>query len=296
MKTKKIITAILLGCTIGLGFYIYNLLTYKYINIEFGEMRPIHEKVNIFYKGIKIGYVRKFEIAHHGQSTIAKSVITHKTLMLPVNTIAKLKKEKKHKKEYDFIELTYPENPSHILLSNGSYISGKSTVDVDTYMANQDADDIEKIKQNLLQSTEELETVLSSLSELFVTLDDIAKENKKNISVSTRNLSETTKNINQLTSKVNKSLNQQQLDNSVSNINSTLENLSKTTLTVDQVTQSLNTTVSNVGETTIPQVQSTLYRTECLVANVNEITCGIKETLKKRFGGLRILFGQVIQK
>ena len=98
MKTKKFITAILLGCTIGLGFYIYNLLTYKYINIEFGEMRPIHENVNIFYKGIKIGHVRKFEIAHHGQSTIAKSVITHKTLMLPVNTIAKFKKEKKHKK------------------------------------------------------------------------------------------------------------------------------------------------------------------------------------------------------
>ena len=41
-----------------------------------------------------------------------------------------------------------------------------------------------------------------------------------------------------------------------------------------------------------------LYSTYTIskVANINEITCGIKETLKKRFGGLRLLFGQVIPK
>lgn len=289
MTTKKFITIVLLCGTIWLGFHIYNLLTYKYINIEFGEMRPLHEKVNIYYKGIKIGHVRRFVIAHHGQSTIARSVITHKTLMLPINTTAKLKKEKKHKKEYDFIELVYPQNPSNILLTNGAYINGKATVDVDTYMANQDIDDIEKIKENLTKSTEELETVLNSLGELFITLDNIAKENQKNIEISTQNLSETTKNINQLTSKFDKALKQEEL-------NTSIQNLSTTTKNVNTLTQQLNSTTSNIGDTTIPQVQSTLYRTECLVANINEITCGIKETLKKRFGGLRLLFGQVIPK
>lgn len=289
MTHKTIISTLLLAGTFLLGFHIYNLLTYKYINIEFDEMRPIHEKVNIFYKGIKIGHVRKFKIAHHGQSTIAHSVITNKTLMLPINTTAKLKKEKKHKKEYDFIELNYPQTPSHILLSNGAYINGKATVDVDTYMANQDIDDIEKIKQNLIQSTEELENILNSLGELFITLNNIANENQKNISLSTKNLSESTKNINKLTSKFDKALKQETLNQSI-------ENLSSTTQTVNQITQNLNTTTANLGSTTIPQVQSTLYRTECLVANVNEITCGVKETLKKRFGGLRLLFGQVLPK
>lgn len=296
MQNHRLLNIILFVVVISLVVNVVRLFTYKYVNIEFPEMRPLHEKVYIFYKGIKVGHVREFKIAHHHQSTIAKSVLTYGGLMLPVNITAKLKKEKKHKKEYDFIELIYPEKPSNVLISNGAYIDGKTTVDVDTYMANQDADDLDIIKRNLTQSSEELQTVLSSLGELFVILQDVVKENQKNISISTYNLSQTTENLNKLSEKIDNAIQQDELDKSMSNVTTSLENISKTTETLDKLSSDINTTAGGLNSSTMPQVNSTLYRTECLVATLNDITCGVKQTLQKRFGGLRLIFGQVIQK
>ena len=293
---KKNLHWILVIGLIFLLFHLYNLLTYRYINIEFCDLRPTHEKIYIFYKGLKVGHVRKLDFAEHHQTTIAKSVLTYKGLKLPDNTTAKLKKEKKHKKEYDFIELIYPQKPSNVLISNGAYINGETTVDVDTYMANQSADDLDLIKQNLTKSSQELEVVLSSLGELFSTLQEIAVASQNNIVDSTKNLSETARNISSLTAKINETIKQEQLNSSVSNIDLSIKNLSETTSSLHSMTGNLATTTETVTTATIPQLNSTLYRTECMIANLNEITCGIKQTLRKKFGGLRLFFGQVIQK
>lgn len=276
------------------GLHIFNLLNYKYISIQFYELRPIHERINVFYKGIKVGYVRKMDLCHECNSTMAKTVLTYKGLKLPANMEAKLKKEKKKNKEFDFIELIYPKKPLDVLLGNGFVIKGTTTVDLETFMANQDPDDLETIRKNLAQSSEELQNTLSALSELFVLLQDVVKENQKNISNSTYNLSQTTKNFSRLSEKFDTAVKQQQLNNSVSNIDTSIANLAETTKTLQTVTGNFNNTSTSLNNTTMPQIQSTLYRTECLVANVNEITCGVKETLKKRFGGLRLIFGKVI--
>ena len=296
MRNLSTTNIILITLICGVVWYLFNIFTYKYINIEFSEMRPLHEKVFIFYKGIKVGHVRHFKIADHHQTTIARSVLTYKNLMLPINTTAKLKKEKKHKKEYDFIELIYPEKPSNILISNGAYIDGKATVDVDTYFANQDADDLEIIKRNLTQSSEELQVVLSSLGGLFATLEETVKGSQQNITKSTYNLAQTTRNINNLSEKFNSALKQDQLNKSVSDVTNSLKNLSETTSSFQQFGNDIVATTGGLNSSTMPQLNSTLYRTECLIANVNDITCGVKQTLQKRFGGFRLLFGQVIQK
>lgn len=284
----------LLVVVILLGWHLVNLLQYKYITIQFKELRPIHEKINVFFKGIRVGYVRKMELCHDCKSTMVKVVLTYKGIMLPENTTAKLKKEKKKDKEYDFIELYYPEKPMEVLLSNGSVIKGETTIDIDTFMANQNPDDLESIRQNLAQSSEDLENTLSALGDLFILLQDVVKENQKNLSTSTYNLSQTTGNIRQLTSKFDNAIQQESLNNSMSNLDTSLANISDTTKTLQTLSGNFNNTSTNLNSTTMPQLQSTLYRTECLVANVNEITCGVKETLKKRFGGLRLIFGKVI--
>ena len=83
-----------------------------------------------------------------------------------------------------------------------------------------------------------------------------------------------------ISNKINKSLNEKELNNSVSSFN--------------DVAQNIDSMTTDMSKTTLPQVNNTLYQTECLLASVNEITCGIKATLKKRFSGLRFLFGKVI--
>ena len=45
---------------------------------------------------------------------------------------------------------------------------------------------------------------------------------------------------------------------------------------------------------TMPNVGLSLKNFQGITSNLNSITCGIKQTLKKPFGGLRLLFGKVI--
>jgi len=46
----------------------------------------------------------------------------------------------------------------------------------------------------------------------------------------------------------------------------------------------------------LPSVTSSIENTGCIIKNLNEITCGISSTLKKRGGGLRLIFGKTIDK
>ena len=46
----------------------------------------------------------------------------------------------------------------------------------------------------------------------------------------------------------------------------------------------------------MPNIETGVNDTGYIIKNLNEITCGIKNTLKKRFGGIRLLFGRTIGK
>ena len=63
---------------------------------------------------------------------------------------------------------------------------------------------------------------------------------------------------------------------------------------VQTLTSSLNGTTQSIN-TAMPRIDTTLYETQSLVSNANAITCGIRQTLSKRFGGLRILFGKTVK-
>ena len=44
----------------------------------------------------------------------------------------------------------------------------------------------------------------------------------------------------------------------------------------------------------MPNVTSSINQTGTLINNINEIACGVSSTLKKSFGGLRLIFGKTI--
>ena len=276
---KKLFYIFALITLAGLGFYIYKLTTYTYVTAKFKELRPIHEKLPVYYKGLVVGKAREQRHSEDYNHTLIHLVLYPKNLLLPDNTTVILKKEKHHDKERDFLELVYPKEPSSTMIADGAVLEGKATVDVDTFMANQNPDDLEAIKQNLAQSSENLNVALEGLAMVFESVNEILKENQKNLYTTTGNLSKATRNLDNVTQKIDKSMQQKRLDNTISNLETLSANLNGTTTSVNGV---------------IPHVDATMCQVQGLATNANAISCGVRKTLRKRFGGLRLLFGKVI--
>ena len=276
---KKLFYIFALIALAGLGFYIYKLTTYTYVTAKFKELRPIHEKLPVYYKGLVVGKAREQRHSDDYNHTLIHLVLYPKNLLLPDNTTVMLKKEKHHDKERDFLELVYPKEPSTTMIADGAVLEGKATVDVDTFMANQNPDDLESIKQNLAQSSENLNVALEGLAMVFESVNEILKENQKNLYTTTGNLSKATRNLDNVTQKIDKSVQQKRLDNTISNLETLSANLNGTTTSVNGV---------------IPHVDATMCQVQGLATNANAISCGVRKTLRKRFGGLRLLFGKVL--
>ena len=276
---KKLFYIFALITLAGLGFYIYKLTTYTYVTAKFKELRPIHEKLPVYYKGLVVGKAREQRHSEDYNHTLIHLVLYPKNLLLPDNTTVMLKKEKHHDKEHDFLELVYPKEPSTTMIADGAVLEGKATVDVDTFMANQNPDDLEAIKQNLAQSSENLNVALEGLAMVFESVNEILKENQKNLYTTTGNLSKATRNLDNMTQKIDKSVQQKRLDNTISNLETLSANLNGTTTSVNGV---------------IPHIDATMCQVQGLATNANAISCGVRKTLRKRFGGLRLLFGKVI--
>ncbi len=78
-----------------------------------------------------------------------------------------------------------------------------------------------------------------------------------------------------------------------------MQNLEETTENVRTSTTDLQETVRKINEFTngnLPNIETGVNDTSYIIRNLNQITCGVKNTLKKRFGGLRLLFGRTIGK
>ena len=252
--------------------FIYKYLSFTYITAKFTHLRPIHTSLKVYYKGLVIGKAKESKHSDNFHHTLMKIILYPKNLHLPSNTTIALKKEKINNKQIDFLELIYPKEPKNTLLSNGSIIEGYATVDTETYLANQHPDDIETIKQNLIESSQNLNYALQGLGQIFETLDDILKENQNNIY-------KTTKNIENMTYKTNNAIKQKQLENMLSNVENSTIGISKT--------------IDNLNNT-FPNVDNSLIQTKETICNLNKITCGIRKTLSKNFGLMRLFFGRPI--
>lgn len=283
---KKYIILALLAALAAFAFHLYKLTTDTHITVRFKDLRPIHHSLQVYYKGIVIGRTTGLKHSDDFLYTNVRVVLYPKKLMLPINTEVLLKKEKRNDKEHDFVEFIYPKKPSNIKISDGTVLEGKATVDLETFLRNQNPDDIEDIKENLYMASENLNNTLEQLSTLFVMMQDILADNENSIKQLSSNLARTSGNVNQITLKVNRSIKQQTLD-------STFENIGTSTANISAVTGGLSGTTNSVNEA-MPRVDSALYQAQGILCNVNAITCGIRQTLAKPFGGLRILFGKSI--
>lgn len=257
---------------IGLCWVIYKEITYTKIYVKFADLRPFNNRIPVYYKGIVIGEARGKKHSDDYKYTIVKLVLYPKKLMLPSNTEVFLKKRIQGVKISDFIELVYPKNPTNTMICSGCMIRGTSTVDIDEFMKNNRLTELEEVKENLLATTNNLNQATKNINILLINVNGMLKQNQ-------RNIENTTSNISNLTTKINESMNQTDLDNTVSNIEKITDNLNKTTENINSI---------------VPEINSTIQNTQNITANTSAITCGVRQTLRKPFGGLRLIFGKTI--
>ncbi len=281
-KTVLIYLTIVLIILCSLAFY--SSFNSQVINIRFDELRPLKHDVGVFYKGIKVGRIVSIKHSDNLSHTIVKVAIRPKDIALPSNIKAELRVEKSKKHEYDYIELIQPSKPTG-KLCKGCFIKGESLVDFNSYFSNQNKESLDGIKNNLYESTENLNTTIKSLNKLINNIDTTLVQNQKNIT-------DITDNIKDMTAKVNNALSSEVLDNSINDIQETLDNIKKATDELSNSANDVSVTTNKIGNS----LPNTIEQTENIIRNVDEITCGVATTLKKPFGGLRIIFGKTITK
>ena len=270
---KKIILIFTTILIFLLGYFIFRQFICMHLFAKFKELRPLHSNIPVYYKGIVIGKTTGKKHSSDGEHTLIKMILYPNKLMLPINTKVFLKKEKKNNKEKDFLEFVYPKDPSNELISNFDILEGYVSSDMDIFLAGQNPESIESIKENLINTTKNLSDATETLSEILDTINSTLSSSKNNIV-------NTTKNIENMTEKFDASINQEKLDSTISSIETSSQNISNI--------------LNDTNEFLMPTINSTTNNIDGITENISAITCGIRKTLRKKCGMIRLIFGQVI--
>ena len=272
---KKIIVIIVL-ITFGILFwFLYQKLAFLNILVKFDDLEPFEKQMNVYYKGFKIGKSTKIYPDKDYTNTFLKLKIHPNNINLPENITAKIQK----KGTGGYINIIYPDSPSLKKIKNNDVIPGRLTKDITTILSEEGAEEILSNASGLISNAN---TAVQSLNGIFIEVHGILQDIRPDIKLAVSNLTKTTTNLKEMSSNMNSSLNKESLTNSVKNVENTTKSLSDITVQIDR--------------TTIPVVNSVLCQTNSTMRNVNEITGGVKNTLKKHFGFGRLIFGRPISK
>ena len=282
----------ILLCTI---MCIYRFHTYTYLTVVFNDARPVRNKIPVYYKGYRIGKVEKIKPSDDFKSTVVTIVLYPKNLRLPTNTTALLTREKRERREIDFINLIYPEEPSELPLRSGDRINGFTTVDIESYFSSKAlSGDLDKITNNINELLESLDATSKALTVLMNALTDTVNENRPSIKIMTGNLARMSDSLRLFAFKLNSSINQQQLQNTFTNFDKTSSNAVITTDNLDGITKNINIFTNDLNKNS-PDIAKTISNAQVITCNIAQITSGLRTTLSQNFGGLRLIFGKPVK-
>ena len=291
-KTARIalITFVILSALVC----VYRFKTYTYLTVEFNDARPVRNKIPVYYKGYRIGKVEKIKPNDNFQSTLVTIVLYPKNLKLPENTTALLTKEKRERKEIDFINLIYPEKPSSISLKNGDRINGFMTVDIENYFSSKAlTGELDALTNNANSLMESLKLTSDALTEFLNVLTDTVDENRPSIKIMTNNLAQMSNSFRIFALKMNNSINENQLKNTFSNVDKTSSSIVETGKNIEGITKNIDSITGDISSQGA-EISSSIANAEIITQNLADITGGIKNTMSKNFGGLRLIFGKPI--
>ena len=281
MGKKYLFLAILFVITIYQLFY---LLTTIKITAEFEELEPFPNHLPVYYKGFRLGHTIKVYPDKDYLTTMVDLRIKNTGVHLPQNTTAILKRKDKK----DYVELIYPDSPYLATLKNNSVIEGSVGLNFENFLQDQaTSGGLDEIKNNVNNTVKSAGDTFDALTDMLGVLTGILEDVRPTINSSVKNLEISTENIAKVSDSLKNSVDKGYIDNSLLNFQETSKNLVITTKNFGGFSESLNNQSSIL-------TNCLLKKLNVLVSNVNQIVVGIGETLKKRFGGFRLIFGRTI--
>lgn len=268
----------LICAILWLGIYLDKAAHYTRIKAEFTELEPFAANMPVFFKGFKIGKVTDIQPKDDYTATQMSITLFPRDLNFPKNIYARVKS---YKDDFDYVEIELPELASETLLKDGDLIKGKSSVTFESLIQKQaESGSIDLIIETLGDVMVSINNAVQQADGLLSDARKTLKSNQNYITLTTKNLSEATGSLYKTTVKIDGSVNQQTLDNTMKNLEQTTKNMQQITRNIDCATRNLTDTMNQVNE---------------ISENINGITNGVNCTMKKRFGGFRLIFGKADQ-
>lgn len=265
--------------------YIFYILSTTKITIEFKDLEPLKHRISVYYNGFKLGKSIRVYPSENYTTTSVDIRIKLKNLKLPKNTYAILRRKDK----VDYIELEYPKTPYIEHLKNNDTIEGHLGVNFENYLQNQaESGGLDEIKENVNIAIKSAGETFNALTIMINTLNSILTDLKPSINNTFVNFNLTSENLLKSSKALKTSLEKGYLENSLKNLELTTNNLSNTTINTNNFTNNLN-------QKSIVLLNCLLSNINTLINNVNEIIIGLGNTLKERFGGLKLFFGKTIR-
>ena len=274
-----------------LTFWLYEVHHRYFITAKFYKSGPLYTNMPVYYKGYKIGQVKKIKLNQDYKYTLVKIVLFPKNPKLSEDIVAKAKKIDANKY---YIDLIAPDQPSVTLLKNGSIIYGEPAFDLEAFLSDiADSGLIVPLLQNFSDVLVSANKTSNEIRNFFSDSRLILKDNRQNLKQTSKELVQTSKSLTKITSKFNNSITEDKIDNTTSSVVKSSTNILAATESIKNITGSIDCATRNLDKT-VAKIDSTVSDTKIITSNVKTITNGFCEVLGKRFAGLRILFGKSI--
>ena len=270
-----ILLILILAGIIWLVIYIDRAAHYTRIKAEFTELEPFPSNMSGFCYGFRIGNITCSAPKDDYTATQMSITLFPRDLNFPKNVYVRVKS---YKDDYDYVEVELPELASEKLLKSGDIIEGKSNVTFESLIKKHaESGSLDLIIEGLGEITDSVNKAVQQADGLLADVRATLKSNQNYITLTTKNLSETTGSLYKTSLKIDGSVDQKTLDNTMKNLEQTTQNMQQITRNIDCATRNLTDTMNQVNE---------------ISENINGITNGVNCTMKKRFGGFRLIFGK----
>lgn len=281
MKKEYILYALII---FGLFYYLFYLASQIKITAEFHELEPFKHSLPVYYKGFKLGHTAKVYPGPDFTTTRVDLKIRLKGLELPANTNVMIRRKDKK----DYIELIYPDAPYLAKLKSHTLITGTKGINFENFIQDQaNNGGLDEIKNNVNGTIIAAGQTFQALTEMINVLTSILEDIKPTINDTVANVNYASKNLADASLNVRSSLQEGYINNTLYNLEETTRNLVKTTQNMSGVT-------NNVNNNSINLINCVIQNINTVVQNINEIVVGVGNTLKKRFGGMRLFFGKTM--
>lgn len=135
---KKYITIAITILILVTTLCLYREINSTKITVSFKEVHQMQNRMNVYYKGIKIGRAKEIKYSNNYYNTLLRVQLFGKNHKITTNTKVYLKKQMQGRRYLDYLELVDPEEPTNEYIKNNSWLKGQVALDLEEFLRNQE--------------------------------------------------------------------------------------------------------------------------------------------------------------